>query len=586
MGFPGVALNLWNQLKAQTYQNHSMYEGMTRMYIPLVEQGLQFFKRMSGHYFLEEQLNNTKVDPCADDSNGENSLSTNARLIPPSHKQFMISAIQADISTQVIYSAGQFSGEFTSFLKTLHNLMMAIEYDMVFLSSPAEVPKDPLVATDNAPTYAVDVLVKPQMPHYYAPACNVILPYMVDSISVNQEESAVPTRITAVNDLTPGSTGQFGVNYRAPQSVREAIARGVAELGGDASTTYSTLGRTTAASQYKIGRYEQGRGIRHQQLQLPKWLAMIGEKEGIASPSSSEERPAEGTSEASEVEKFRKAWHFRHDPDQKMKQLNPWDVASEVNNFQRLLFSAAEYRYTTEVAKARTGQVSMIFNPYIIPGYPMDIIDTTPTEPSFHAFCIQVNHTITSSSIGTSASFVSAMTYQELGNYEQQYTNPWLQSALKTLAEETDGEETQYRTSIVNNVQARNAATEFYKSTLGVGAAPPELLYDFATGSAYPYSRISGALGEMTEGSDIPHVSGEGNLYLAYRPIETQEDFAERMGIKFIDMVPENYDPVVFSYEEPLLDEDKLLEPGQSVFLNYSETPPKSREELEAEGTP
>lgn len=592
-GFPGVMLNLWNQLKAQVYQDSSYHEVMTRLYIPLVEQGLQLFKRIGGHHYLEEKINSTKEAPCGKESDGTNALMDAPRMVPPGHKSFMISSIQADISTQVIATAGQFSGEMTSFMQVLQNLIYAIEYDMVFLNAPAEVPKNPKVATPGVDTSAMDVIIKPQMPHYYAPLCNVVLPYMYDSISVNQDESAVPTRVTAVSDLVPGSTGQFGTNFRAPQSVREAVSRGISDLDNN-TTTYSSLARTTAGAHFKVGKYEQGRGIRHQRLQLPSWLAMLSESLTQQSPSDSETKPAADSEYGIEIDKFRRAWQYRYDPTNEKKQLNPWDDSSEINGYQRLLFSASDYRYTTEVAKARTGSVSMIFNPYIVPGYPMDIIDPSPTEPSFHAFCVSVSHTITARSVGTSAEFVSAMTYSELGNYEQQYVNPWLHSVLKTLSEtprefptqaerkaaESRGEPlTEFRSSIVNNVEARDAAAEFYLSTLGVGAAPPEQLYDFATGRPYPFEKMSGLVKGLSEGSAFNHVSGEGNLYLAYRPIETKEQVAERFGIKFIDLAPDNYDPIVFSYKQPVLEESKLMEPGQSPFLSYTEVPDFSREE-------
>lgn len=582
MGFPGVPLNLWNQLKAQTYEDHQRFEAMVRMYIPLVEDGLQFFRRLGGHYFIEEKLNNSRMEGCLEDSTGENKLETDARLIPPSHKNFMRSSVQADVSANIIYTMGQFSGEFTSFLKVLQNLVYAIEYDMVFLTSPAEVVKDPTNTTTGNETEAMDVIIKPQMPHYYAPACNVVLPYMLDSIDITQDEQSVPTRITATNDNVPSSEGRFGINYRAPQSVREAIARGIAELDdNDGGVYYSTLAQTTASSQYKVGKYEQGRGIRHQKFVLPRWLAMMAEAKSNAG-SGSEEKPDTTSPEGVEIEKLRKAWQYRYDQDEKMKQLNPWDDSSELSNFQRMLFSAADSKFTTETAKARTGRVSMIFNPYIIPGYPMDIIDPTPTEPSFHCFCVDVTHTITSSTVGTLVSFVSAMSYEELGNYEQQYTHPWLQSATNILAEETDEMgKTIYRTSIVNNLQAREAADEFYKSTLGVGAAAPEMLYDFATGMPYPYARIEGELAAASNEGLSLHSSGEGNLALTYRPIETKEMIEQRFGIKFIDMTPDNYDPVVFSYEEPLLSEPKLMEPGQSMFLDYTDIPAPSQEEAE-----
>ncbi len=579
-GFPGVALNLWNQLKAQTYQNPMLYEGMTRMYIPMVEQGTQFFRRIGGHFPVEKLINDTKCDPCTSHSTGDHSLETDPRLIPPAHKTLMQSAVQADISTQVIYTVGQFSGELTSYLQVLQNFMMSVEYDMVFLNAPAEVPKDPRYTMEGVDTASMDVIVKPQMPHYYAPACNVILPFMITSININQDEQSVPTRVTAVNDNVPQSAGQFGVNYRAPQSVLEAIAKGISELNGD-SEHYATLARTTSSSQFKIGKYEQGRGIRHQRVQLPKWLAILAESMEQQSPSSSETRPAEDTPEGAQIEKFRKAWQYRYDQDEKKKQLNPWDQSSDINGYQRMLFAAASYKFTTETAKARTGNCTLIFNPYIVPGYPMDIIDPTPTEPSFHAFCVEVSHTITSRSLMTNVTFVSAMSYQELGNYEQHYTHPWLQSVTDTLSEETDETgKAIYKATIVNNTIARETASEFYRSTLGVGAAAPEFLYDFSTGTPYPYTRSEGAPTTLSEGSTIRHVSGEGNLGLAFRPVETKAQYAERFGIKFIDMSPDNYDPVVFSYEEPILEESKLMEPGESMFLDYADNPALSRDEL------
>jgi hypothetical protein len=585
-GFPGVPLNMWNQLKAQAYQNPMMYEGMTRMYIPMVEQGTQLFRRIGGHFPVEQQINDSKCDPCTSESTGDHSLETDPRLIPPAHKTLMQSAVQADISTQVIYTVGQFSGELTSYLQILQNFMMSVEYDMVFLNAPAEVPKDPRTAEAGVDTSAIDVIVKPQMPHYYSPACNVVLPHMIVSLNINQDEQSVPTRITAVNDNVPQSSGQFGVNYRAPQSVLEAIAKGIAELNGD-SEHYASLARTTSSSQFKIGKYEQGRGIRHQRIQLPKWLAILAESMQQESPSSSETRPADTTPEGIQVEKFRKAWQYRYDQDEKKKQLNPWDQSSEINSYQRMLFAAANYKFTTETAKARTGNCTLIFNPYIVPGYPMDIIDPTPTEPSFHAFCVDVSHTITSRSLQTSVSFVSAMSYQELGNYEQQYTHPWLQSVTDTLSEETDETgKTIYKATIVNNTVARDTASKFYLSTLGVGAAAPEFLYDFSTGTPYPHTRLNGSPTTLSEGSTTAHVSGEGNLGLVFRPVETKAQYEERFGVKFIDMSADNYGPIVFSYEEPILEESRLMEPGESMFLDYSDDPAPSRDEIGTIPTP
>lgn len=579
-GFPGIPLNLWNQLKAQTYENSSQYEIMTRMYIPLVEDGLQFFRRLGGHYYIEEKNDESRGDGCLKNASGDNKLETDPALIPPAHKTLMQSSIAKEIAIQVADAFKQPSGEFTSYLRILIDFMTSVEYDMVFLNAPAEVPKNPNEPDPGVETEAMDTIVKPQMPFYYAPACNVVLPYMLNALNIDQDEASVPTRVTAVNDNVPQSTGQFGVNYRAPQSVIEAVARGNAEVGGFADH-YCDLSRTTATAEFKIGKYEQGRGIRHQKLQLPKWLAILAESMSNASPGESAQAPHPDSFEGQQIEKFRKAWQYRYDPKEEKKHLNPWDISSNINEYQRMLFSAANYHFTAETAKARSGNVSMIFNPYIIPGYPMDIIDPTPTEPSFHAFCVEVSHSITSRSITTSASFVSAMSYQELGNYEQMYTHPWLQAITDTVSEEVDAAgNTIYKTTIVNNLTARVTASNVYKSTLGVGAAAPEFLYDFEKGTPYPFSRVDGAPVTRSEGSTIAHVSAEGNLGLVFRPIETKEQYEERFGVKFIDMSPDNYDPVVFAYTAPILNEAMLMEPGESMFLDYADEPAPSRDEL------
>ena len=98
-----------------------------------------------------------------------------------------------------------------------------------------------------------------------------------------------------------------------------------------------------------------------------------------------------------------------------------------------MLFSTSDYDYTKEVSTSKSGVVECLFNPYIVPGYPMDIIDKSPNKPSFHALCASVTHSITSRSIGTTVSFMSATTYTELSNYFGQPAPPWLQTGLKII---------------------------------------------------------------------------------------------------------------------------------------------------------
>lgn len=603
IGFPGVFLNIWNQLKKKSYQNNAYYESMVKLYIPLMEYGLRFFERIGGHYLIESKLDGDKQDPCLEESTG-------AILVPPGMKMYMRNAVQAEIAIRLVQQNTNFSGELTDVYKLFYNYMASIEYDVVTLTSPANVPKDPVIGDIND-NMSLETIVKPQLPFYYSPICNVILPNMFTNISITQDEMNIPSRITVTNDLLPGNTGTgFGTHFRAPASIREAIAEGARELNIDnpESTSFQyDLATTTAGANTKVGKYEFGRGIKHVNLLMPNWLAFLSSSKEYTEKLDREAPPQPGTPEYDDMVLLRDAWNYRYAAtpvvdrtlnkvkyillDETKAALNPWSLESNIPAYQRLMFAAADYKYTTMVAQSKAGSLTCIFNPYIVPGYPMDIIDPSPVQPSFHAYCVGVTHSIGARSISTSVNFVSAISYTELANYYLQFIHPWLQTTLRTTSKFNDAQGyTVYTSSIINNTPARLIADDFYRQVFAVAAAAPEQIYNFDDGLPMPLKLVvpgaaldQGSTASMLDvnGGELnPNLSAEGNLALVYRPIETRQMLEEQFDLKFIEMKPANYNATVVQYTDSVLSSSQLLEPGQSQFLQYDPKDQLSKQEL------
>jgi hypothetical protein len=296
---------------------------------------------------------------------------------------------------------------------------------------------------------------------------------------------------------------------------------------------------------------------------------------GKGDSGSAKPDPKEKPLQAKFYEDLEAGWKTRY-PNAEDQSMNPWSEESGLGIHQRMLIAAAEYYYTQSVARTRAGNVACPFNPYIVPGYPIDILENNPNLPSFHAYCTQVTHSISAEGISTNVSFVAAMTYSELATYYVPFVSPFLQSVLGLAANPT----------LLYNDDAWEIADEFYKYVLGVESAQPEDLYQFGgpeinenDGRPKPLKRIGGKLvtgGSMSSRLDKnnfgelnPNLTYEGNLALVHRPIESMADIMDTYGYKFIDMVFENYDPVVMKYVDQKLEDPEKLELGASQFLEY-----------------
>lgn len=627
-GLPSTIMNMWNQIKLEVYANEKYNVIFSKMFVPLLEDGIRFFDRMSGHNFLEEQIDASRVPPCA--CEGRPEASKHEVLLPPAFRVGIISAVQTKLAIETLKGQLGFSGEMMDFYTMFGKFFMSIEYEMLTLASPAEVPVDPntILDPDNLDAWnaeeksVVESIVKPQIPFYYAPICNVLLPNMFTSVQVNQMDGEIPTRITVI-DTTASSIQSnpytLSVSYRAPQSIRESIVIGRMGLSGTVRDQSNVLTlRDTTGSSYNIpGKYELGRGIVHKKLAMPNWLAhYTKDQDGNRAANNDQQFPDKDSAEGKNLINLQYAWTQRYgyktvidEATQKSSQvrdpskdtLNPYSPKAGIMAYERLLFNGADYDYSKSVASSRSGTVDALFNPYIIPGYPMDIIDSNANHPSFHAMCSSVTHSITSRGISTNIGFLAAVSYAELSNYFSFPIHPWLQTALGMVNVDRESGQSEeqgispdqdYDTNqspikaiqqtIINNPNALDAADKFYRGVLGVGAADPTLIYDFERGGAKPVARLNGTWiqGSMASdhsprngGEGNPNLTGVGNLKLVSRPIEGKKSIESKFGIKFIDLNPTNYSQESVMYQNPNLANKGLLEPGASLFLDYEEIP-------------
>lgn len=610
-GMPGMAINLWNQVKRSGLNTENTNLALTNMWAPLVEDGISFFKRISGHPTLEAKLQGSRQAYCHKGTTKETEV-----LVAPYFRTPMMSAVQSELAVKNIQQVMTFAGELTSYLNLVQSVYETSQYDQITLSSPAEVSADPLLNADRpweggVELCAVETIIKPKLPFYYSPICNVLLPRMYTSVQISQDDAAVPSRVTATYTGIPGMQGA-NISFRGPSSIREAVAYNVLLKSG-AETALLSLSNTFGFSYAIPGKYEQGNGIRPARINLPWWLSqVIGEKAGAG--GIQEEIPQKGTVDYRSMMFLATDWTTRYGTNIVMddgsirrtespnkKGMNVYSPSvTDVRPFARLMLSSVDYEYSSQFAGSRVGTIEAIFNPYIIPGYPMEVIDDSPNHPSFHGFCTSVSHTITSRSISTNIGIAAAMTYAEISNYYIPPMPPFLMTALDLINGDEDidkvnagsiGDQTPYTnvvSTLLQNPKAKLAADTFYSEVLGVGAVAPDDLIHFTSGRAYPMERKGQTLSSRYAGGNVPNLnhnhnyvtgretedyySSVGNLRMISRPIESMASIKSKFALSFIDLNPSLYNTSQVNYLNPILAANMYLEPGASMFLDYMET--------------
>lgn len=467
-----------------------------------VSQGLVNRRKRDQAFFLDAPLPSAQsIAANAYSSRGSNEemATNNGKLIPGNMNGLMPKAMAEQLLH--ILSNGMTSGgtgEVMSYGQLIEAFLDVVEYDHVVMNSPAKL------GISGRPE-VIDHVFKPRMFAYYAPICNVLLPHMYESYSVNIGTDQVPSRViyngmpfSADSAANAGTTVNMH-NYVAPHSVRVALADG------------GNLAQTLISLKANPGKYEWGSGVRTADGNLPYWYAVL-------SHQSTSGNVGDQTNDQT-LDNLVNAWNKLYPDD---PTLNPWstDLAG-IDSYQRLFFTGVDVEFSNIYSQSRQGSIDGVFNPFIVPGYPMDVIDPSPLRESYHGFCTSVTHSIDAQGYSaTSIGMSSAYTFSEIATCYIPGTYPWLLAQLKMDT----------NLSMYGNTPAFQRACQYYNDVLGVGAADPTILEAYSTGRPIPVKRNMGVweIGEADTltGSTHPTLYNTtlGNLNLVARNIASLLD--------------------------------------------------------------
>ena len=781
-GITGISVVLWNTFKRDSYVFKQYAKTMTDMYIPLVDGGLKFFKRMTGHPSIESGMeadrvpvNNSEV---ANKIQGFTPLSTTTHmLVPANYRNFINEAVAIEIAISLSTSGNQMSSDNTSLYGMIQANLENMLYDIQVLGSA--------IQSNDPSLEGIDSVIKPLLPFYFAPTCNVLLPHMYSGISIQDGSNLSPTRLVSFPDvdMRKNNSDANKQEFRAPHSVRLATV-----LNNPLNEV--TLNASTVRHGEYPAPHEFGRGMLVKEVGIKPWIKHLYSAYAIAKASEEESSPVAGQTTASSStnsavpitnppsatkatktisyqgakvidvakspketrpEAIWKHWDIKSNPipfyygsttkkgnnivygkqgvatvgsveslsietfrnttkvpsfwtvimfpynssmyaypphydyirrqwfavddipasfrtkytyivenadssgSSKLRAGNPkpplagvlsqailntpppdylaeaiktaeslsptvtttttdtteavadywedpilnllkitWDksnpnqeslnpyATTEENGsqpYEMTLMNTLDYEFSLALVENKQGSVDGMFNPYIVPGYPMDIIDPSPERPSYHAFCIAKTHSITPRSCSTQITFSSALSYDELRSYELPSILPWFQKQLNFIEKQS---------LIGQSEKAKESANNFYYGVFGCGYADPSLMENDETNSVN-FLRVNkkgdfevtlnkanlseqGGMDNMLLGFLDQNLSYEGNLALVRREIETLSDIETSRGIRFVDVLPDPDTPlsdVVSKAEVSALRPDVLVKPGRSVFLDY-----------------
>jgi len=202
--------------------------------------------------------------------------------------------------------------------------------------------------------------IKPQNTFSIPPTCNVIFPSMLSSgISMNEDYSRQPTRVTLGEQFINNTVNKAGSSSSMGAVAAAALTTGYPEPVA-ARMRYSTRtdleGDKSNNRDFLLYPEEFFRGPNTSHLNAPQWLYMLAQ------------------------------------------ELNKTDTSATDNStgqrvaVDKLMDKYAEYEYNRQRYASSSATVSMVWNPFIVPGFPAVVFDDRSSARDIVGYVTSVSH--------------------------------------------------------------------------------------------------------------------------------------------------------------------------------------------------
>jgi hypothetical protein len=221
----------------------------------------------------------------------------------------------------------------------------------------------------DEPVRLANYFAKPATLFAIPPMCNVVFPGMIRSLTYQEDYWKQPTRLYVNDGFIPSVLGENAFTNAAlrvgyPPEVN-VMVRSAGRAGGPARSQANP-------KNILLWPEEFFRGPRLSRTTLPAWWTLL--------------------------HKLANTWLAK--PAQANAPL-PADVKESKASYDRLFDSYAEYEYFRQRYEQRGGSVDLVWDPYLVPGFPCVVFDTRTHGLDTVGYLTNVTHTLSSRERGS-----------------------------------------------------------------------------------------------------------------------------------------------------------------------------------------
>ena len=277
----------------------------------------------------------------------------------------------------------------------------------------------------SKPNRILNYVTKPQWLFGIPPACNVIFPSMYEQFTYAENYDAQPTRVYMNNNWIVnsfqkrGGLAEFAIPHSGyPKQVQQELERrsGIRTQGNE----------TVSGKNFLVWPEEYFKGPRMLEADLPDWFMTLFQNANRKTDYVVKDPPIEqdvliqllgwpvstedGILVEGATDPIQQSFFFLP-PDRPPTEEELLDAKRQKLSWLQQIY--ARYEYYRKRAAYRNGAVQMMFNPYVVPGFPTAIFDDVSTGNHVMGYVVSVSHRLSSTGMSTSISYTLGQTLDE-----------------------------------------------------------------------------------------------------------------------------------------------------------------------------